>query len=128
MNLIDLADVYAAAMGIEIPVPVFLFGDSLPEIKRITALDKNYTAPVVPDPVGKRTYLTAKQSEILCFIESFIVANGFAPSVRDIADAMGSNVNAQQQHLLALHRKGYINRKPHVSRSITIIRPVEAVA
>ncbi|MCB1740901.1 MAG: transcriptional repressor LexA [Gammaproteobacteria bacterium] len=63
--------------------------------------------------------LTARQSQILEFIQSFIEAEGFPPTRAEIARALGfRSPNAAEDHLKALVRKGAIEILPGTSRGI----------
>ena len=68
-----------------------------------------------------RPPLTARQAEVLAFIEANI--GFFGPSVREIAQHMNiRNVTGVVGHLAALERKGYIRRTPNVARAIEVLR------
>jgi repressor LexA len=68
-----------------------------------------------------RQPLTARQAEVLAFIEANI--GFFGPSVREIAQHMNiRNVTGVVGHLIALERKGYIRRTPNVARGIEVLR------
>lgn len=55
--------------------------------------------------------LTPRQSEILQFIVESSRQNGHPPTVAEIQQAFGfASINAANDHLLALIKKGYINR------------------
>lgn len=64
--------------------------------------------------------LTNRQTEVLEFITGHIERNGYAPSIREIGDAIhvrsSSTVHA---HLTRLERAGHISRNGH-PRSITV--------
>jgi len=65
--------------------------------------------------------LTARQHEILTFIQDFMESEGFPPTRAEIAQALGfRSVNAAEDHLKALVRKGAIEILPGVSRGIRI--------
>lgn len=65
--------------------------------------------------------LTKRQEEIFQFILRSLREEGVIPSVREICDAFGfASTNAVNDHLAALARKGYINRRPGLARSIEI--------
>ncbi len=50
-------------------------------------------------------------------------ANGVTPSIRELADRTGiKSTNGVNDHLKALERKGFIERKPGLSRAIAILR------
>jgi repressor LexA len=64
--------------------------------------------------------LTARQAEVL----EFIKANSgmYGPAVREIAIAFGiRSPNGVVAHLRALEKKGYIRRRPKVTRGIEVV-------
>lgn len=65
--------------------------------------------------------LTAKQKKLLEFIINFIHKNRIAPTIRDICKhfKFASPKSAQDQ-LLALEKKGYINKIPNAKRAMTL--------
>lgn len=65
--------------------------------------------------------LTPRQSEILLFIQQFIDAMGMPPTRAEIARELGfRSVNAAEEHLRALERKGVIELIPGTSRGIQL--------
>lgn len=63
-----------------------------------------------------------RQKQILDFIRQFIQTNGSAPTLRQIADAMGvSSLATVHEHLTTLEEKGLIKRKSGKLRSIELI-------
>ena len=65
--------------------------------------------------------LTQRQSEILLFIQQFIDAMGMPPTRAEIARELGfRSVNAAEEHLRALERKGVIELIPGTSRGIQL--------
>ena len=65
--------------------------------------------------------LTEKQQQIFDFIVHAYRNDGGIPTVREIMRAFGySSTNAVNTHLEALTAKGYISRRPGVSRNIEI--------
>jgi repressor LexA len=63
-----------------------------------------------------------KQKQILEYLHQFIQANGFAPTLRQIADAINVNSLATvHEHLQTLEAKGLIKRKHGRTRSIDLI-------
>ena len=65
--------------------------------------------------------LTSRQSEILLFIQQFIDAMGMPPTRAEIARELGfRSVNAAEEHLRALERKGVIELIPGTSRGIQL--------
>ena len=65
--------------------------------------------------------LTDRQSEILQLIRELTEVSGFPPTRAEIAERMGfRSVNAAEQHLRALEKKGAIDILPGASRGIRI--------
>lgn len=66
--------------------------------------------------------LTEQQSNILVFIKSYAHNNGYPPTRADIAKHFKfKSVNAAQEHLVALNRKGWIELVPGVARGIRLV-------
>jgi repressor LexA len=61
--------------------------------------------------------LTQKQQEVLDFIQAYFARQGMAPSVREIAEALGKSAQAIQQHIESLRVKGYLQHQPSKSRT-----------
>ena len=61
--------------------------------------------------------LTQKQQEVLDFIQNYFSKQGMAPSVREIAEALGKSAQAIQQHIESLRAKGHLQHQPSKSRS-----------
>lgn len=74
--------------------------------------------------------LTARQRQLLEYIEAHLAENGYPPTLREMAAELGvSSPNGVNDHLKALERKGYIARSAGPkSRAITLIRPLPAPA
>ncbi|MCX6345051.1 MAG: transcriptional repressor LexA [Armatimonadetes bacterium] len=67
--------------------------------------------------------LTARQREVLDTIQSFISANGYCPSIRELGPMLGiSSLRGVTIHLDALQRKGWITRNSK-SRAIRVLAP-----
>src|SRR5829696_2098349 len=63
--------------------------------------------------------LTARQSEILRLVRELTEVSGFPPTRAEIAERMGfRSVNAAEQHLRALEKKGAIDIESGASRCI----------
>lgn len=63
-----------------------------------------------------------RQGQILDFIKQYIQANGSAPTLRHIADAIGvSSLATVHEHLSTLELKGLIKRKAGKTRSIELV-------
>jgi repressor LexA len=62
-----------------------------------------------------------KQRQILDFIKQFIQSNGSAPTLKQIADAIGvTSLATVHEHLEALEDKGLLKRKHGKNRSIEL--------
>ena len=70
-----------------------------------------------------------RQSQILDFIHQHIQANASAPTLRQIADAIGvSSLATVHEHLATLERKGLIKRITGKTRSIELTKIKEDIA
>jgi repressor LexA len=68
--------------------------------------------------------LTKQQQNVFDFIRGRIIARGYGPTVREIADHMGiSSPNGVICHLRALEKKGMIIRSANKSRAIELSDP-----
>jgi repressor LexA len=66
--------------------------------------------------------LTTRQREVLRFIQSFLQEHGIPPTRAEIARALGfRSVNAAEDHLRALERKGAIGLVAGASRGIRLL-------
>ncbi|MGQ4809176.1 LexA repressor [Candidatus Entotheonellaceae bacterium PAL068K] len=69
-----------------------------------------------------RPKLTARQQEILDYIDQEVSNTGVPPSIRQIGVALGiSSTNGVRSHLKALEKKGYIHRSLRTSRGIAML-------
>ena len=67
--------------------------------------------------------LTDRQSEILKLIRELTEVSGYPPTRAEIAERMGfRSVNAAEQHLRALEKKGAIEIASGASRGIRVVR------
>jgi len=65
--------------------------------------------------------LTPRQSQILLLIQNVIRDSGMPPTRAEIAEALGfRSVNAAEEHLRALERKGALELLPGTSRGIRL--------
>jgi repressor LexA len=67
--------------------------------------------------------LTEKQQEVLDFIQSYFAKQGMAPSVREMAEALGKSAQAIQQHIESLRAKGYLQHQRSKSRTNVPLQP-----
>ncbi|MBI4057944.1 transcriptional repressor LexA [Candidatus Microgenomates bacterium] len=63
-----------------------------------------------------------RQEQILGFLRQYMKANGFAPTLSQIAQALGvSSLATVHEHLATLERKGLIKKKEGHSRGIELL-------
>jgi len=67
-----------------------------------------------------RASLTPKQLRILTFVRDFMRANGYAPTMQELADEFGISKVTVFEHVSALQRKGYLKRSRHKARSLQL--------
>jgi repressor LexA len=66
--------------------------------------------------------LTTRQEKLLRLIETTQAKRGYAPSLQELAHAMGiSSLQGVKDHLAALERKGYVRRTPGRRRAIEVL-------
>jgi len=64
--------------------------------------------------------ITERQQEILDFIHEYAESNGFPPTVREIGKHFGVYPATVQDHISALERKGFLQKKRFQSRSLSL--------
>ena len=64
--------------------------------------------------------VTDKQRQVLEFIADYVKDNGYAPAIRDVSGAFGCSVKGAYDHVVALEKKGLIDRSKNRSRSILL--------
>ena len=70
-------------------------------------------------PLGK---ISKKQEEILEYIKSELLSNGYPPAVREICEAVHlKSTSSVHSHLETLEKNGYIRRDPTKPRAIEIM-------
>jgi repressor LexA len=73
--------------------------------------------------------LTARQQQVLEFIDQEVRRRGYPPSVREIGEAVGlSSSSTVHAHLGALQDKGYLRRDPTKPRAIEVCYEPESGA
>jgi len=69
--------------------------------------------------------LTQRQKEVLDFISEMMEKKGFPPTIREIGQKFKiTSTNGVRAILSALSSKGYIRRKPLISRGIELLKAV----
>ena len=75
------------------------------------------------------TDLTARQRQVLEFVDAEVRRRGYPPSVREIGEAVGlSSSSTVHAHLAALQDKGYLTRDPTKPRAIEVRFDIESGA
>lgn len=71
--------------------------------------------------------LNAKLQQLLDFLETFMANNGYAPSIRDIAQGLHiASFTTVKQRLDALVELGHIERVAGYARGIKLVKPLRA--
>lgn len=74
------------------------------------------------EPAKKVVRPTKKQSELLRFIESFIAANGYSPSYREIMNGLNySSVATVSLHVNSLINRGHLIKRDRSARSLEVV-------
>jgi repressor LexA len=69
----------------------------------------------MPEPI------TPKQKAILTYIEDYLENHDYAPSYREIAEALElKSVATVAEHIDSLKRKGYLHKEPSLARSVQL--------
>lgn len=73
--------------------------------------------------------LTKRQRQIYEYVQSFLDAHGYAPSLEEIGGHFGlSSVATVHEHLVNLEAKGVLRRDPNRSRALELVQPGLATA
>lgn len=66
--------------------------------------------------------LTPRQRQILDFLHAYRARQGYAPTLRDIADAFGmASLNGPRKHLAALEAAGCLTLAPGSARAVRLV-------
>ena len=69
----------------------------------------------------RKTEISSRQRDILKFIQCYLDEHGYPPAIRDISAGCGiSSTSVAVFHLKKLEEKGYIRRRPDISRGIEL--------
>ena len=55
------------------------------------------------------------------FIVEFLIANGHAPSVREIAEGLGRSPSSIHRHLRDLEKRGQLRRRAGLARALVVV-------
>jgi len=65
-----------------------------------------------------------RRRDILLFIAEFWAANGYAPTVREVASGTGLRTpSAAYYHLVLLEQAGHLQWKTAIARSLRVVPP-----
>lgn len=68
--------------------------------------------------------VTARQQQVLDFVQRFIAEQGMPPTRLEISEHFGfSSCNAAEEHLKALSRQGALILTPGIARGIQLPQP-----
>jgi repressor LexA len=84
------------------------------------ASERSYDGPM-SDARVQGSKITARQRQVLDFIEQAMRERGYPPSVREIGEAIGlTSPSTVHSHLNTLQRLGYLRRDPTKPRAIEV--------
>lgn len=66
--------------------------------------------------------LTIKQQKILDFIEKHRIEQNYPPTLKEIAEKFNVTIGTVQDHISALQRKGYLERRKDIARGFRVIK------
>lgn len=69
--------------------------------------------------------LTEKQNAILSFIQQYLQAQGYPPTIREIARKFEITAKGAYDHMKALEKKGYIKTEKNRSRAMEILKDAD---
>jgi SOS-response transcriptional repressor LexA len=70
--------------------------------------------------------LSEREKKVLAFCKSFMVLNGYSPSIREIMASIDiPSTSEVRYYLQKLEARGLISRVKNVSRSIVIMKEVD---
>ncbi len=72
-----------------------------------------------------RLVVTPRQLEILRFIRDYRAANGYSPTMQEIAATLGVNKVTVFEHVESLVKKGFLRRLPFKARSLILTDQVQ---
>lgn len=71
--------------------------------------------------------LSKRHQKILTFLNKFQEENGYSPSIREIGESINvQSTSLVDYYLKQLEEMGHITREQHISRSICLLKPLEA--
>ncbi|NLU81416.1 transcriptional repressor LexA [Rhodococcus sp. HNM0569] len=90
-------------------------------MKKTGTIDGDAGGAVTSPPPAAAPTLTARQRKVLDVIRASVADRGYAPSIREIGDAVGLTSTSSVAHQLrTLERKGFLRRDPNRPRAVDI--------
>ncbi|MBP8857927.1 MAG: hypothetical protein KBG60_09830, partial [Anaerolineaceae bacterium] len=75
----------------------------------------------------KSAGISDRHRKIMEFLMKFQDENGYSPSIREIGEHIGvASTSLVDYYLRQLEEREYIERDQHISRSIRVLRPINA--
>lgn len=72
--------------------------------------------------------LTARQAQVLEFIQDFLADHGYPPTVREVAARFGfRSPRAAHDHMKALEKKGFMRSEPGLPRAINLLNQPKGI-
>jgi repressor LexA len=65
--------------------------------------------------------LSVRQKQLYDFIDGFVRENGYAPSIKDIAEGVGIGNSTAAAHLNAMRKKHRVTWRERTPRSLRVI-------
>lgn len=134
----------AEALGVESStISGYSLGRCRPALAKALILQDRFGIPVdawvIPDdspmPPARRSraragLLTERQQQIVDFIVAYTAEHSFPPTMREIAEAIGTkSSNSVVGHLLRLQRAGIVTWEANTPRTVRVLaKPAEAAA
>jgi repressor LexA len=65
--------------------------------------------------------LTARQKEVLAFIDSFVRDHNYPPTIREVGEHFGISIKGAHDHIIALRKKGVLRQEGKRSRTMEVV-------
>ena len=73
------------------------------------------------DKIDSRIPLSNRQGIVLSYIKKQLKENLKSPTIQEVADYLGVSKSTACQHIIYLHKKGYITRYFYKTRGIIVV-------
>lgn len=103
--------------------PACLLAQSSIDHLRSSALHTVNPGSIITKVMSQTAKLTARQEEVLAFVEERQRQTGFAPTLQETAEHFGfKSPNSVREHLRLIEKKGLVHRIPGRSRALVLVR------